>query len=358
MNSNSNIHSNNSSSVHIKDVNHQYQNLAKDNLEVEDIEESLTNEIPEENLSKIRVYKAKIHDKLEEIQSRPGFQRMVAILSYNPTPDDAVYYKQVLLIQDAAIVKLFKFVLSTLIFIHIIHTLARSLNWEHDEKYTMSEFYLYDFHSVMLDSFVFFMFGRLYANDRKGVDQLIYILPLIVGAIYPSWTNTWGFLRHSISMYEIVCQWPISLFEYVVGVAALDVYIIYLHFRDAYLNKMLAAKVVELFTCLLLFIAPMAGDSSFHLHHWFAAWLLGMHANSPKWWSRMTQAFLWGMYINGIAVYGRDPILGCAYSYFTSTSNFCSFMGCNLKFDDDDKNEGGIHYEPFIAPDWHHCKSN
>ena len=311
----------------------------------------------------LNFYKSKLllslNERIEIMKSSsPRFQLFVNALHYNPIPDDVVYYRDVVLIQDSCIVKLAKFSLLTWMFLCTTHAFVRLsiLDWEYDENYTLNDFYLYDFHSVMLDTVVFFVVGRLYSSDRKGVDHLVYVLPLMLGAVYPSLTNTWAFLRHSISMYEIICRWPVALFEYVVGVVALDLCIVYLHLRDAYRNQTLVAKTIELVTCLLLFLIPMVSDSSFHMHHWFAAWLLGMHANSPKWWSRTTQAFLWGMYINGIAVYGRDPILGCAYSYFTSTSAFCSFMSCNIS-DGDDETSGETHYQPYIAPDWHNCTS-
>jgi hypothetical protein len=45
-----------------------------------------------------------------------------------------------------------------------------------------------------------------------------------------------------------------------------------------------------------------------------------MHANLHVWWSRLTMSLLWGIYINGIAVFGRDPILTCAVSLYQSQS--------------------------------------
>jgi hypothetical protein len=35
-----------------------------------------------------------------------------------------------------------------------------------------------------------------------------------------------------------------------------------------------------------------------------------------KWWSIGCMAYCYGMYINGIAVYGRDPLLTCDYANF------------------------------------------
>ena len=46
---------------------------------------------------------------------------------------------------------------------------------------------------------------------------------------------------------------------------------------------------------------------------WFLAAALPRYA---PWWSRATQAWFIGGYLNGIAVYGRDPVLACADVYF------------------------------------------
>jgi hypothetical protein len=48
-----------------------------------------------------------------------------------------------------------------------------------------------------------------------------------------------------------------------------------------------------------------------------------MHANIDVWWSRATMAYFFGMYINGIAVYGRDPLLTCEYARFVSKDQGC-----------------------------------
>ena len=62
-----------------------------------------------------------------------------------------------------------------------------------------------------------------------------------------------------------------------------------------------------------------------HLHHWYYAWILGMHANLNVWWSRLTMAFFWGIYINGIAIFGRDPIMTCAITLYQSQNQLCPY---------------------------------
>lgn len=38
-------------------------------------------------------------------------------------------------------------------------------------------------------------------------------------------------------------------------------------------------------------------------------------------------AYCWGMYVNGIAVYGRDPLLTCDYVRFLAEDQNCPGMG-------------------------------
>ena len=84
-----------------------------------------------------------------------------------------------------------------------------------------------------------------------------------------------------------------------------------------------------------------------------------MHCNVDVWWSRATMAWCWGQYINGIAVYGRDPTLTCAYAFFVSLSDgICSYLSCFVEHFSEQHNETNhtgvplIHIEP---PDWWTC---
>jgi hypothetical protein len=89
--------------------------------------------------------------------------------------------------------------------------------------------------------------------------------------------------------------------------------------------------------------------------------MVGMHANLENWWSQMVQAFLWGQYLNGIAVWGRDPILTCAYGYFVSTNIHCAYMQCFYDQHDDDDDTSGTNttgYKPFVEADWRNCSAS
>jgi len=129
----------------------------------------------------------------------------------------------------------------------------------------------------------------------------------------------------------------------------------YFHIRQALRDRIFVSRLVEFGLCMSLFLLPYASNPNFHLHHWYASWLFGMHSNVGTWWSDVVLAFSWGTYINGIAVYGRDPVLSCAYSYYLSTDNRCYYMECY--HEDDDDGGGGGGYKPFIPPNWRNCNA-
>ena len=197
----------------------------------------------------------------------------------------------------------------------------------------------------------YFIVGRLFA--RHGVDCLFpVLLPMGLGCLYPSWSSTFRFLQHSFSMYEIMCRWSWQLFVYAFVVSIIGSSIIVLHIQEFHRQGILVSRLMEVGIVLTLFLIPYAGNASFHFHHWYAAWMIGMHANVSTWWSIATLTFMWGTYINGIAVYGRDPILSCAYSFYVSTNIHCDYMSC---YTNDDNGHPG--YKPYIAPDWRNCSA-
>lgn len=206
----------------------------------------------------------------ENIQSTPRYSRVIEILNQNMFLDVPVQVCGVQLVESSAITKLFKFVFIAIAMIYITHESVRmeSLDWEHDVNYFMKDFFVYDLHHVMLDTIIFFIIGRLHLDSRPGVDNLSYFLPMLCGIIYPSWSSTFGFLQHSVSMYEIMCRWPGALFEYVIGVVAIDAFLIFLHIKYSYRDGIILQKSIEVFLCLMVFVIPYATQSSFHLHHW------------------------------------------------------------------------------------------
>jgi hypothetical protein len=72
-------------------------------------------------------------------------------------------------------------------------------------------------------------------------------------------------------------------------------------------------------------------------------------------------AFMWGAYINGIAVYGRDPVLTCEYAYFLTVDQACPYVNCYIEglanppnaTNPDDTNKTAV--KSMIPPDWRNC---
>ena len=94
----------------------------------------------------------------------------------------------------------------------------------------------------------------------------------------------------------------------------------------------------------MIFVLPVCRNSSFHVHHWYWSWLVGMHANHDAWWSQAAGAFLWGGYINGIAAWGRDDVLGCERSLYAAVDQRCPFVSTRR-----------VAAADVSAPDWRTC---
>ncbi|KAL3807715.1 hypothetical protein ACHAXA_005728 [Cyclostephanos tholiformis] len=256
-------------------------------------------------------------------------------------------------------VKLVKFWTWSIIGILLLHPLARWMGWEIDENYTLRDFVRYDFHVVLLDLLFFFVVGRLHDASCRGIDCILpWGVFIALGAVYPSISNDFEFLRHSVSMYDINCGWPAILFVYAFFLLVLSFTFAVALARSHHRRMVLRSRIVEVIALFCLFILPyatLAGDS-LHLHHWFVMWWLGMQSNSPEFWARSFQAYAIGSYINGIAVYGRDPILECKHAFYVSTSQHCAFMQC---YESKHETEGDnkTEYKEFITADWRLCNA-
>lgn len=154
--------------------------------------------------------------------------------------------------------------------------------------------------------------------------------------------------------------WPWQLWAFVVFVVPLFIYLFLAHIIRAYRKHVLLMKLAELSACLFFFVSPVIPSAYFHMHHWFVGWLLGMHANFDVWWSRAVMAWAWGTYINGVAVYGRDPVLTCEYAYFLTVDQHCPYINCYLEAIANQHNatkNATHHVQEMITPDWRNCSS-
>ena len=186
---------------------------------------------------------------------------------------------------------------------------------------------LYDGNLIVLDIIVFYVFGRLYT--KRGVDHFGWIVPVVMGSsILLSGATRFPALRHTLTAYDIHCLWGWEMWFVVLGIVIpIIIFLVVKHVHYAYVKKQcLTRKLVEIAITLCIWLVPYMNHPFFHLHHWYYAWLLGMHCNFNVWWSKLTMSILWGMYIHGIAVWGRDPILTCAESLYRSQNGQCPFL--------------------------------
>ena len=136
-----------------------------------------------------------------------------------------------------------------------------------------------------------------------------------------------------------------------------------LHAVAFYRDGVLLGRCVEVAATAMIFVLPVCRNSSFHVHHWYWTWLIGMHANHDAWWSQAAGAFLWGGYINGIArrgagrvsirpesslsaqaAWGRDDVLGCERSLYGAVDQGCPFVSTRR-----------VAAVDVSAPDWRTC---
>ena len=229
-------------------------------------------------------------------------------------------------------------------------------DWERDLDYTLLDMLVYDGNLVVLDTVVFFVMGRL--HRKRGVDHLAWMGLSWLSATYTSWSYTFSFLQHSATLYEMHCRWPWQLWTFAILLVVLGAFLVVRHVLHFYHKAQLSLKLVEIAVTLFLFVLPQALNANFHFHHYAAGWLLGIHANADTWWSRATMAWCWGQYINGIAVYGRDPPLTCGYAYYVSIDQTCPYLDCYVHQITTSTNETQTVYNDLPTPDWRNCSSS
>jgi hypothetical protein len=233
------------------------------------------------------------------------------------------------LVLDATLVKFFKFVMIALGCLLLVHAYVWLVNDKRDVTYGLREMVLYDSNLIALDITVWFVIGRMY--QQSSVDTLEFVFPTLLSAILQSFlaTNV-SSLQHSITAVEIACHWTWQMWALVwLGVVPLLLCLGGAHAITAYRQGQAIPKLIEVTVSLLVFLAPsmmMIESQFFHLHHWYYAWLIGMHCNIDTWWSRLCRNVLFGIYINGVAIFGRDPIMTCALSLYQSQSQECYYI--------------------------------
>mmetsp|Transcript_1845 Transcript_1845/g.4857 ORF Transcript_1845/g.4857 Transcript_1845/m.4857 type:complete len:417 (-) Transcript_1845:1638-2888(-) len=244
---------------------------------------------------------------------------------------------------DEPAVKLVKFAAATALCMVLVHSYAEQVGDKRDETLGLFQLLVYDGSQITTDVLAFFVVGRLHEQDAPGVDTIEFVLPLLLVAVVQSWAATHlASLQHSITPKELKCDWTWPMYAVVFG-GCLPLLggLVLAHAREALKRGTGLRKLVEVGLCLGVVLAPygVSNDdynnddynddndalrSFVHWHHWYWAWVLGMHCNfHARWWSRLPMSFLWGVYVNGVAIFGRDPVLGCAVSLYRSQSQEC-----------------------------------
>jgi hypothetical protein len=268
-------------------------------------------------------------------------------------PDHKWTFCGINLVDGAPALKLIKFVLLTAIIMVSMHWLVRRMDWEHNEL-ALQDLYMYESGQIVMDAIVFFAVGRLW--KQRGVDHLAWIGWCLLANLYSSYITNFAFLRHSFTLYEIHCKWPWQLWLFIGLVLPVIVVVILLHVHRAVQDQVFCSKVMELILTLVVFLFPLLPSKYFHLHHWFTGWLIGMHCNFDVWWSCAAMAWCWGCYINGIAVYGRDPVLTCGYAYWLSEHMHCPYLECYQWELENATAENDTH--PMDPSDWRNCSAD
>lgn len=245
------------------------------------------------------------------------------------------------LVESIAVVKFVKFVVTTILSIFVTRWVVLKEFPDHDSFWKLWQLFTYEGDSIVRDLCVFFVVGRL--SHRSGVDTLEWMFWGILANIYFESQGFVPWMQHAVTLYEMHCIWPWQLWVFAVWVVLASVGVGAAHVVVAHRRRILSIRLVEFLSCLGIFVAPLVSSPYFHFHHWFAGWLLGMHANlHDRWWSRAAMAYCWGMYVNGLAVYGRDPLLTCEYVRFLQADLQCPSVFVEEELPSDYYNYGGM----------------
>ena len=231
--------------------------------------------------------------------------------------------------------------------------------WERDADLTVKDLHTFDLAAVALDALCYFVVGRWW--QKPGADRASVLVPALAGIyVFSAVGGRW---HYSISLFSIKCLWPPSLVAAALLIVGVVVVFVVLHAVAFYRDGVLLGRCVEVAATAMIFVLPVCRNSSFHVHHWYWTWLIGMHANRDCWWSTAAGAFLWGGYINGIArrgagrvsirpesslsaqaAWGRDDVLGCERSLYGAVDQGCPFVSTRR-----------VAAVDVSAPDWRTC---
>jgi hypothetical protein len=170
--------------------------------------------------------------------------------------------------------------------------------------------------------------------QHAAVDTLEFAVPVLVSALAQSALATHvASLQHSVTPTEIACEWTWQMWTLaLLGVVPLILGIAGAHILAAYRQGTVIQKLIELAASFVVFLLPYMGSAFFHLHHWYYGWLIALHCNVDAWWSRLCRSVFFGIYINGVAIFGRDPIMTCALSLYQSQNQECVYIADYINY--------------------------
>jgi hypothetical protein len=222
------------------------------------------------------------------------------------------------------LVRFAKLLITSLLLLCLTRTVVVGFGLEYDPDYGLDSFLTYDVNEVVLDLLFLYAAGGMYS--KPAVDQAGFIAVAATNAFLLSIINQIPALQVSFSLFEMHCHWTLWTWFFLSCFGLVAVAVLVVHFRflaaQPKVAKRAALQIVLMFA---IFWGPHLRDGDFHIHHWFYSWFLACQCNFDPWWSRATQAWLLGGYLNGIAVYGRDPILVCEAAYYRSRNAGCAF---------------------------------
>jgi hypothetical protein len=325
-----------------------YTSITKQEEDDEDIEELLTDATPFDESTNI--------EDSSSSSSQHCTTTTATIPCYNRTlvPDHAVSLYNITLVDGPAIVKLLKFIVVTALSILFLHWFIRFMDFEHNRLF-VADLYVYESKDIVVDCIVFFVIGRMWQSS--GIDHLVWIGVMLLGNLYASLLPQFEFLQHSLTLFELHCAWPWQLWLFSMVAIVVVASAVVLHVQYAIQHERWTRTCLEWILASALFLVPYAWSDYMHLHHWFVGWFIGMHCNLNTWWSRASMAWCWGLYVNGIAAYGRDPVLTCGYSYWLSRHMGCPYLDCYL-WNTEHSPPNETHFRPMLAPDWRNCSAD
>jgi hypothetical protein len=224
--------------------------------------------------------------------------------------DEVCYLGLIPLFENSYAVRVFKFVIFTLWIILSFHIIIRSRllhSWEKDTSFDSNELIQVNFSQIITDCLAFSLAGRVF--QKKGIDRLEMIVPIWFACFYTSWTNQITYFQSHISINNIMNEWPWQMTLYAMICTSIFVMILMIHFIEAVRDRTYLWRALESMLLLTIFVAVKIDNYTFHLHHYYYAWIVGILFNRQVWWSEIPMAFCWGVYCNGIATYGRDPVV-------------------------------------------------